>query len=597
MNTFADGMPIGVSFIVKNITTAPEKTIKIFQVQLWPGKSIDLMKLPGIGENDIRESLLKGDLGQKIKNGLLEIVSSSVVITDAEPTFTGFLATAGLHENVVNNTTSSSTEGGGNIITWAPIGVRNSEGIEYADPLPSGWHRIWSDAVAAVNDLSTPTATLQIMGEPSYDDIEIPGGTWAFNKPTTLAGQSSSADSDTDFRGYQYLLYVHTASTNGNPCKLPGVVGLKDMYFRSLDNTYIQTNSDFVTVDPGVPNEFGEGVNISVDSLNGIEEGKLIYINGAGYYRVQFAGEGIFAWNEGTHSGNLSAGTTIPAGTYIYPDNAVFYTRNENALPFTLDNCDFHFGNYRFGSFHVDGVNGGEWGYQFINMINSASTRWYGFRVDSYAVFQTDGSGCWIGSSAFFGDGEVETYPMAGCQIRNDQPVISDWYAHQPIINYIPNNWADWTTDYWQAPQTIHNALDLLAPRIPRLMRTTITKYNFSNPVNGSPEVINVGNALSWGDYISHVIVRLDNQFVGGGLTSLTVDFGGTDPDALIVGFDAHNLATGIYDEPRGIKPNGLYQNQQLVATLTPDAGHSLLELRNDNTWVQITFDVYLYHV
>jgi hypothetical protein len=113
MNEFAPGLPMGVSFIVKNITSSPGRIIKAFQTQIYPGQSLDVMKIPGVGEDDLRESLLKGDLGNKIKNGQLQVVSTTIVITDSDPTFVAFLQAAGFNANIVNNTTGG---GGGSAI-------------------------------------------------------------------------------------------------------------------------------------------------------------------------------------------------------------------------------------------------------------------------------------------------------------------------------------------------------------------------------------------------------------------------------------------------------------------------------------------------
>ena len=110
MYGYLDGLPIGVSFVVKNITSAPGRIIKVFNTQIYPGNTLDVMRVPGIGEDDIKEALLKGDLGLKIKNRQLQIVSSTIVITDSDPTFVAFLNSSGLTGNVVNNTTGS---GGG----------------------------------------------------------------------------------------------------------------------------------------------------------------------------------------------------------------------------------------------------------------------------------------------------------------------------------------------------------------------------------------------------------------------------------------------------------------------------------------------------
>lgn len=113
MSEFSVNAPIGVSFIVKNISPAPGKIIYVFQNKIFPGRQLDLMKLRGIGEADIRDALLKGDLGKKIKNGFLQVVSSTLVFPESDPEYVAFLNDSGLTTSVVNNTTGTGGGGGG----------------------------------------------------------------------------------------------------------------------------------------------------------------------------------------------------------------------------------------------------------------------------------------------------------------------------------------------------------------------------------------------------------------------------------------------------------------------------------------------------
>jgi hypothetical protein len=311
------------------------------------------------------------------------------------------------------------------------------------------------------------------MADPQEDEVMLPGGTWTFNKPTTIAGRAVDSGTDTGFRAYQQLLYFYTEGDSANPCKINGCVGLKDLYFRSNENgSNVQTTQDFQTVNPTVL------VDVNVTELTGVALNKLVYIDGAGYYRViSIDGTLLSLRNEG-FNGNAGAGVTITAGTTVYPDNAVFYMSDGNSIEFTLDNTDFHFGNYRFGTFHVDRAD--DWGSLSVYLTNGAATRWYAWRVDGSVVFTTDGSGCWIGSSAFFGEGYVATYPMAGCQIRTYQPVINQWDQYQPYIPYLPDSPNDWPDG---PPAAYHEALDQLARRFfrPSLAQVTLSAPQITN--------------------------------------------------------------------------------------------------------------------
>ena len=70
----------GLTFTVKNITTS--RAIKVFNTKIMPGQTLDLMKIPGISEEDIRSSLIKGDLKNKIINQQLDVIDSPSIITE-----------------------------------------------------------------------------------------------------------------------------------------------------------------------------------------------------------------------------------------------------------------------------------------------------------------------------------------------------------------------------------------------------------------------------------------------------------------------------------------------------------------------------------
>jgi hypothetical protein len=100
MFPYAGNIPIGTTFVVKNITSAPGRIINVFQTQIYPGMSLDLMQVRGVGEDDIREALLKGSLGQHIKNSQLQVTSSTIRFSEQDPTFVAFLNTYGLGSNI-----------------------------------------------------------------------------------------------------------------------------------------------------------------------------------------------------------------------------------------------------------------------------------------------------------------------------------------------------------------------------------------------------------------------------------------------------------------------------------------------------------------
>lgn len=66
MDIFAPYLKRNGSFIVRNITPDRMKTIKIFNYPILYNQTRDLLQIPGVAEQDIRASLLKGEIRQKI---------------------------------------------------------------------------------------------------------------------------------------------------------------------------------------------------------------------------------------------------------------------------------------------------------------------------------------------------------------------------------------------------------------------------------------------------------------------------------------------------------------------------------------------------
>lgn len=82
-----------VSFVVKNNS---KKKIRIFNYPVWPGQSRDLMKIPGIGEDDVRASLLKGQLQFMISVGQITVIQSDIDLIQFNAAQQTFLQNAGV---------------------------------------------------------------------------------------------------------------------------------------------------------------------------------------------------------------------------------------------------------------------------------------------------------------------------------------------------------------------------------------------------------------------------------------------------------------------------------------------------------------------
>lgn len=78
MNSFAPFLKQCKSFIVRNVTPDREKTIKIFLNPINYGEERDLLKIRGVAEDDIRSSLLKGEIRHKFLAHDIELVYTDI---------------------------------------------------------------------------------------------------------------------------------------------------------------------------------------------------------------------------------------------------------------------------------------------------------------------------------------------------------------------------------------------------------------------------------------------------------------------------------------------------------------------------------------
>lgn len=87
---FTKSFPI--KFVVQNIT---DKQIKIFACKIPPGQSKDLFALPYISEDDIRHSLLKGELKIKFNVGDISLVETNINLLQFENSYQDYLESIG----------------------------------------------------------------------------------------------------------------------------------------------------------------------------------------------------------------------------------------------------------------------------------------------------------------------------------------------------------------------------------------------------------------------------------------------------------------------------------------------------------------------
>jgi hypothetical protein len=95
MDDFAPYLKINGCFVVANISTQV-KTIKIFNYPILYGETRDLLQIPGVSEQDIRASLLKGELQHKIRAEDITVVCSDIDLLQFNNNQKTFLQGAGI---------------------------------------------------------------------------------------------------------------------------------------------------------------------------------------------------------------------------------------------------------------------------------------------------------------------------------------------------------------------------------------------------------------------------------------------------------------------------------------------------------------------
>jgi hypothetical protein len=96
LNDFAADSKKYLSFVVRNITPDSNKTIKIFNYPILFNQTRDILAIPGIAEQEIRASLLKGELRHKILAGDIVIEQSDIDLLQFNLGQRDFLQSAGV---------------------------------------------------------------------------------------------------------------------------------------------------------------------------------------------------------------------------------------------------------------------------------------------------------------------------------------------------------------------------------------------------------------------------------------------------------------------------------------------------------------------
>jgi hypothetical protein len=112
----------------------------------------------------------------------------------------------------------------------------------------------------------------------------------------------------------------------------------------------------------------------------------------------------------------------------------------------------------------------------------------------------------------------------------------------------------------------------------------TVGHADLTDAVNGEAQAINIGATLPANARIIGVDLHDYTPFTGGSASAVALDIGTSgDVDAIIDGADVFAAAVdgGPATIPAGIRPNKTFVSAgaQLLATFTPDGGHTLLAL------------------
>jgi hypothetical protein len=95
LNDFAPFLKINGCFIVKNIANPP-KTLFIFNYPIPTQMERDLLAIPGVAEDDLRASLLKGELNHKLLYNQITVVCSDIDLLQFNAAQKSFLQSGGI---------------------------------------------------------------------------------------------------------------------------------------------------------------------------------------------------------------------------------------------------------------------------------------------------------------------------------------------------------------------------------------------------------------------------------------------------------------------------------------------------------------------
>lgn len=185
MDEFAPYLKRNGKFIVKNITLDRMKTIKIFNYPIGYEQIRDLLQIPGVAEQDLRASLLKGELRHKILAKDIIVLESDIDLLQFNDEQKQFLLDAG-------------------VINGLQVGPNNFQYLRKEDIQLNG----------AVNDINTvftvPTGTF--IQDVDHKIIVYRNGVKQFYLDDYFTAESGGVGT-----GYNTVIFAIPPTTNPTP--------------------------------------------------------------------------------------------------------------------------------------------------------------------------------------------------------------------------------------------------------------------------------------------------------------------------------------------------------------------------------------------
>lgn len=141
----------------------------------------------------------------------------------------------------------------------------------------------------------------------------------------------------------------------------------------------------------------------------------------------------------------------------------------------------------------------------------------------------------------------------------------------------------------------VYNATQATAAGITIAKRTVRVQHtDLTDAVNGEAQVVNIGAALPANAVVLGSEVNIATLFSGGSASAVKLDIGGTNADAIAAQMDVFTgAATGaLTPTPAGVHTHGKFSSEQLVATFTPDGGHTLDGLDAGDLTITVWYSV-----